>query len=125
MSSITREKVDRVIEIIEQNYSDNLSRKRLADIVDINPDHLSRIFNLYTGMKLFDYIHELRIHEAKLRLIESVETIAAISSSVGFTNIRNFNRVFQKLTGLSPSEYRLLAQMNEADSETMTGSYFH
>jgi len=115
MSSLTREKVNRVIEVIEQNFNDNLSRKGLAAIVDFNPDYLSRVFNLYTGMKIFDYIHELRIHEAKRILCESDDTVVNISRAVGFTDIRNFNRVFQKHIGITPSEYRLQTQNDQAD----------
>ncbi len=99
-------KIEIICGFIKEHYMEDLIRDDLASAVGINPDTFSRLFNLHTGSSLFDYVNELRIKEAVRRLKESVETITRISISTGFDNIRTFNRVFKKITGMTPGEYR-------------------
>jgi signal transduction histidine kinase/AraC-like DNA-binding protein len=99
-------KIETICSFIKEHYMEDLIRDDLAAAVGINPDTFSRLFNIHTGRSLFDYVNELRINEAKRRLIESTEAITRISISTGFDNIRTFNRVFKKITGMTPGEFR-------------------
>ena len=56
----------------------------------MNPDHLSRVFNKYTGKKINEYINAIRIDEAKKMLKNSKYKITEIAISVGFDNLRTF-----------------------------------
>ncbi len=106
VSDIAEEKVKLVIDFINDNYDTDLTREGLASAVDINPDHLSRVFNRYTGKKINEYINAIRIEEAKKKLENSSYNITEIAISVGFENLRTFNRYFLSATGVSPTEYR-------------------
>ncbi len=99
-------KIESICAFIKEHYMQDLNRENLAAAVGFNPDTFSRLFNQHTGKTLFDYINELRIEEAKRRLLETEDMITRICIDTGFENIRTFNRVFKKVTGLTPGEFR-------------------
>ena len=99
-------KIETVCEFINENYICNLTREDLAVAAELNPDTFSRVFNQHTGKTLNDYIYDLRIEEARRRLKETGETVTRIAIDTGFDNIRTFNRVFKRLAGVSPGEFR-------------------
>jgi two-component system sensor histidine kinase ChiS len=106
---VTEEKafiIDAICNFIKENFMHDLTRDDLADAAGVNPDTFSRLFNQHTGKTLTDYICELRVTEAMNRLAETEDTITRISIDVGFENIRTFNRVFKKIAGVTPGEYR-------------------
>jgi AraC-like DNA-binding protein len=102
----SEEKLAKVIDFINENYSSDISREGLAATIDINPNYLSSLFNAYTGKKIKEYINFMRIKEAAKQLEETNEKIVNIAFSVGFENISTFIRSFKTETGKTPSEYR-------------------
>ena len=101
-----RGRLDRVIAFLEENYTSDISREGLAAVIGVNPDHLSRIFNAHTGMRINEYINELRIKETGRLLLESDLQIIDIAYRVGFESLSTFNRAFQKRRGMSPRDFR-------------------
>ena len=68
-----------------------------------SPSHFSKYFKALTGMTFSDYLNFLKIEHAILLIQSSSDlTITQIAVQCGFGSIRNFNRVFKKLTGFSP-----------------------
>ncbi len=106
LSNESASKMETVCEFIKEHYMDELTRELLADAAGVNVDTFSRLFNQHTGKSLNEYICELRIAEAMNRLTETENTITRISIDVGFDNIRTFNRVFKKIRGITPGEFR-------------------
>ncbi len=106
ISNLSEERVKIIIEFINDNYDTAINRESLAAAVDMNPDHLSRVFNQYTGKKINEYINAIRIKEARKKLENSKYNITEIAISVGFDNLRTFNRYFVNATGVTPTEYR-------------------
>jgi AraC-like DNA-binding protein len=106
ITSINQRKLDSIISFINENYRDDISREGLASSVDLSPDHLSRIFNTYTGKRINNLINELRVKDSARRLINSDDKIIDIAFSVGFESVTTFNRVFLEIMGKTPSKYR-------------------
>jgi len=75
-------------------------------MVNLHPDTFSRLFKLYTGKSLPDYINELRINYAKVLLAECNESIVTIAFKTGFESLSTFNRAFHKLLNITPTIYR-------------------
>lgn len=74
----------------------------------INATHLSEKFKQVTGIKFVDYIARVRFEKAR-QLLEDVDLrISEIAFAVGFQSLSQFNRVFKKLSGKSPTEYRTM-----------------
>ncbi len=102
----SEEKLAKVIEFINENYIEDISREGLAAAIDINPNYLSSLFNAFTGKKIHEYINLLRI-KAAAELIKSTDKkIIDIAFSVGFINLSTFIRAFKKEIGKTPKEYR-------------------
>lgn len=98
--------VQTVQRYIAQHIDQDLSREAIAEMVYLNPDHLSRLFKKETGLSLSEYILSERIKLAKELLAQTDIPISRIASSVGHTNFSHFARIFRKYVGVGPSEYR-------------------
>ena len=97
----------RVEEFVQENYSNtNLSVTAIAEHLKMHPSYVSTSFKNQTGMGLLDYISEVRIEKAKVLLRETGHTIEEISEAVGYTNCGTFMRVFKKLEGITPTQFR-------------------
>ncbi len=98
--------VAQVKQHIGRNIQKELSVYSLGEFVHLNPIYLSRLFKQSTGMNLSEYIINERIKEAK-RLLENKEMkIHEIAQAVGCTSSNYFSRLFKKVTGITPQEYR-------------------
>jgi len=115
ISPALRKKLDKIISYLEINYHDDISREGLASMIDLDPDYISRLFKIYTGMKIGDFINKLRIEEASLLLISSDKSVLDISLISGFESLRTFNRAFFKITGETPTVFRNSNQIKTTD----------
>ncbi len=101
-----KSRIDSVCSFIKENFRNDINRDLIASTIGMNPDIFSRNFNQHTGQTLPDYINSLRVEEAKKLLSETDKTVSRVAIETGFENLRTFNRVFRKFTGMSPSEFR-------------------
>lgn len=93
---------------IEEHAHEHLSLVRVASAVGINATHLSEKFKQVTGIKFVDYVARTRFEKAR-ELLDDVDfRISEIAFTVGFQSLSQFNRVFKKLSGKSPSQYRAM-----------------
>lgn len=98
--------VQKAAEYLTVHFSKPLNLQHLASLCAVHPTHLSRQFKKETGMTLTDFQQKQRIEEAKVLLKTSPSSIGWIASYVGFDDAGYFGRVFHKLEGTSPSDYR-------------------
>lgn len=99
--------INRAIHFLRENLTKPITEADLADLTGQSQSSFSRSFKRHTGMTLVRYKNQLRIDLACHMLVSDVEArIADICYDVGFANLSNFNRHFQKLKGMSPSEFR-------------------
>lgn len=99
-------RVLKVKNFINENYQHEIRLSDMASLVGMSPSAFSRFFKLHTGRNLTDYIIDMRLGYASRQLVDSTDSIAEISYGCGFNNLSNFNRIFRKKKGCSPSEFR-------------------
>lgn len=87
-----------------------ISVNYLADQVGITPVHLSRVFRKFQGVGLMDYVHQLRVEDAK-RLIMEGYSVKDAMTLVGYTNQLTMTRAFKRLEGSTPGQYAPAARM--------------
>lgn len=92
---------------IEQNFSTpGFSVNKVVDHLKIDRSHFYRIFKNETGISPVDYINRQRISRAEMLLSNLRMSIKDVAFSVGYTDQMYFSRVFKRLNGNTPSEFR-------------------
>lgn len=99
-------RIFKVKNFINENYMDELRLAQMADIAGMSASAFSRFFKQHTGRNLSDYIIDIRLGYATRKLVDTSRSISEISFECGFNNLSNFNRIFKKKKGCSPSEFR-------------------
>lgn len=99
-------RVLKVKNFIAKNYMDEIRLSTLSDMAGMSPSAFSRFFKLHTGRNLSEYIIDIRLGCATRLLVDTAQSIAEISFNCGFNNLSNFNRIFKKKKGCSPTEFR-------------------
>ena len=102
----SNEKLSRVHEFIEKNYTKKITLSELAQITNMSPVSFNRFIKKRTGKTFINYLNDVRISKACRLLIEQDESISYIAYGCGFNSIANFNRMFKKSKGCTPTEYR-------------------
>jgi YesN/AraC family two-component response regulator len=100
----------KIIDYIKSNYSKDVYLDQMAERFGTSTSYLSRYFKQSVGVNFHRYLSNIRIDEAKKMLALTDKTITEIAQAVGFNNRNIFLRMFKKLEGLNPSEYRSLIQ---------------
>ncbi|MFQ6806397.1 MAG: response regulator [Lachnospiraceae bacterium] len=99
-------KVLMAIEYIRNNYSRQISLEDIAEYAGISRIYLSQLFKKETGKNIRDYLAEYRLSKAKELLLTSNLKIYTISELCGFGSAQYFNRIFKKMTGFSPYQFK-------------------
>lgn len=106
----------RVREFVLEHYaSSELSLSQVSDALHMNQKTLSRIFKEEFGEKFVDYLAKVRVEQAKKRLIETSEPIQVIAEKVGYLYPMSFIRVFKKVEGTTPGDYRKEYSLREEE----------
>jgi AraC-like DNA-binding protein len=95
---------------IEAAPSEPWTNRLLAKRLNLNEDHMSKMFKKIIGMPPGEYIQTIRLREAKLLLRETNVPIMEVGRWVGYEDIHYFSRLFRKSQGISPREYRQLSR---------------
>lgn len=95
-----------VIEHINQNFGEKLTLDELAALAHMNKTYLSTYFKEVMHIGIFEYIEQIRINYACTLLKASQLSVTEISFETGFNSVSYFNRMFKRIVGVSPKEYR-------------------
>ena len=97
-----------VKQYIDSHFSANIVTSEIARKAHMSYGYFSRCFHDIIGISFSDYCIQLRINKAKDYLLSTDEPIQKISFCVGYNDEKYFSRLFKKITGYSPSDYRKL-----------------
>lgn len=98
--------VEAVIAFLHDNLNKKLSLDEISKKFSCSKSFLCKTFKNQTGDTLISYFNKLKIEEAQRLLIESDQTISAISYSLGFQEPKYFDYIFKKQTAISPALFR-------------------
>ncbi|MEL7656181.1 MAG: AraC family transcriptional regulator [Bacillota bacterium] len=94
------------IQNINENYKNKISLKTVADHLHTNPSYLSTLFKQEMGTTFTDYLNQVRINRSCELLADSKLSLIDISIQSGFDDQSYFTKVFRKIKGTTPKDYR-------------------
>ena len=95
-----------MIEYVKEHYRETIRISRLARLVGHHPVYLGQLFKQKTGYSIPEYVHRLRIAEARKLLRRTNHKIAYIAQQLGYHDPDAFTGKFKAMVGVTPSEYR-------------------
>lgn len=103
------DRLNEVYTYVADNYYRDITLQSIASIAHLTPPAFCRVFKQQTKKHFIEYLNEVRISNACKYLAQSSLNISEIGFECGYKTISNFNKIFKKITGFSPKEYRLKA----------------
>src|SRR5690606_8623293 len=98
--------IAKAIQYIEQNYDQDLSLQVLRQHVHLSKNYFSNLFKREMGEGVIDYITKVRLERAKALLRNTDLKSSEVGILIGISDSKYFSKLFKKMTGVTPSEYR-------------------
>jgi len=99
--------VDYVLAYMERHSGEDISQEDIASKLNISIGYMGKYIKNKTGKTFSEYLEDIRISKAKVILVETDDKIHEIANKVGYHNPNSFTRMFKRITGVTPGEYRL------------------
>ncbi|PKM52666.1 MAG: AraC family transcriptional regulator [Firmicutes bacterium HGW-Firmicutes-7] len=107
-------KVEQVINYMTKNFTELLTLEELSNYAKISPSYLGSLFKSVTGKSPISYLIDIRLHKAKELLLDG-HIVSDVADAVGFNDLYYFSKCFKKNEGISPSQYKRIAN-NDNDT---------
>jgi AraC-like DNA-binding protein len=91
---------------VAEHQGDEISLEEISKALHVSTFYFCKMFKKATGLTFTDYLGRVRIERAKALLLDPHKRISEVAYEVGFGSLTHFNRVFKRLAGESPSDYR-------------------
>jgi AraC-like DNA-binding protein/ligand-binding sensor protein len=98
--------VQKAREYIEKHKMEPLSLSAVAQAAGASVFHFCKVFRKSTGLKFTDYVARVRLEDARTQLLNPNRRISEVAYDVGFQSLTQFNRMFKRVFGQSPTEFR-------------------
>lgn len=100
------ESIEKMYNYIKENYNKKIKLEDVAKLLNMSVISFTRLVKQHTGKSFIDFLNEMRLGLATRQLIETNTSVAQICFNCGFNNVSNFNRIFKRKQGVTPSEFR-------------------
>ena len=104
--------IGRAKELIDEQFSENLSLAQIARSLGAHPVYLAASFKRYYRCGIGEYRRRRRVEFACHKLSASKDSLVEIALESGFSNQSHFSRVFKQTTGMSPAQYRAARRLS-------------
>lgn len=98
-------KIEKIINLMEENYMESYSIEELAELADISPSYFRNLFKRVTGLTVTQYKNRIKISKARDLILSGKCNVTEAAKTVGFNNIYYFSRLFKKITCANPSDF--------------------
>lgn len=106
IKNVSKVYVQKAIQYFSFNYALDISIEQTAEYAGVSRTTLYRAFMETEGISPVEYLSKFRIKQAKRLLADTVLPVSAVARSVGYEDALYFSRVFSRLQGISPTQYR-------------------
>lgn len=102
----SKEIIGIVIGYINENIEKPLSNKIIGEALNLHPNYISKLMKISTGLPLHRYLMQTRVYRSIELLTEGKYTVSEIAELCGFCDIYHYSKLFKKIIGIPPSEYK-------------------
>lgn len=106
------DRINRVIDYIDENYDANLTLKVLSEIACFSEYHFQRVFTAFIGESPSKYINRRKIEKSINHLFYTSKSITEIAYEFGFSSSANYSKAFKKYCNITPDKCRRLGEEN-------------
>ncbi len=106
LNTLDNEKLNCVINYIDEHLSENITVEQLAKILHFNPRYFIRFFKQHIGNTPIQYINRIRMEKAKSILKSTGMNVSDVADITGFNDLFHFSKVFKAHTGFTPTEFK-------------------
>lgn len=106
-----RVSIEKTLNYIDDHYLEHLTLAGISRNVNMSPSYLEQLFKTLNGFTMWDYILTKRVSDAEKYLVSTDLRVLDISMKCGFASLTYFNRVFKRITGFTPKDYRTKIRM--------------
>jgi two-component system response regulator YesN len=99
--------IDRSLEYIHNRYMNDISLDNVAEAAQMSSGYFSTLFKQEKGITFIEYLTRLRVDKAKSLMADDQLRLYEISEMVGYQDVKYFSRVFKRMLGITPAEYRV------------------
>ena len=104
-NSLEYDRIKKILSYIEENYQNKITLNDIARHIHLCESECTRLFKRHMNTTLFAFLQEYRI-ERSLELLQAGEPISAVADKAGFSDPNYYSKVFARIKGCSPREYR-------------------
>ena len=94
------------LKYMAENYDQPLTLAQMADIVGLSKSYFSTLFHEIVGVSFREYLCRIRVEESKRLLLSSEYSLTDIAIAMGFTDQSHYCKVFKRIVGMPPGQYR-------------------
>ena len=113
-NKINEKKMQMMISLLswlDENFTEELTLKRLSDITGYSEKYICRIFKEFTSRTPINYVNELRIDKACREIKEDNFSVTRAAYNNGFNDLSYFCKIFKQYKGVTPTQYRMLCEL--------------
>ncbi|MFA9379008.1 MAG: response regulator [Lachnotalea sp.] len=96
-----------ILQFIQYHYVENISLQDVAEAMNYSDAYFCKLFKRYFDKSFTTYLSEFRVEKAKKLLVDITINVKDISDKVGYRDSNYFTKVFKRIEGITPSEYRI------------------
>ncbi len=101
----TSDRLTKVMHYLNASYLKKIELNKVAEVANLHPSAFCRYFKEKSGKSLSEFVNDMRIGYACRLIIEGKMSVSQVCYESGFNNLSNFNRIFKKHTGYTPTMY--------------------
>lgn len=103
---VTHRGIARAVTFVREHFTEPMTLSQVAEEARLSRFHFCRLFHGLVGISFREYVHALRIERAKTLLGDPGQTVTEVAYESGFHDLSHFDRVFNRVVGVSPTAYR-------------------
>jgi len=104
--------IEKAVSYIQSHFRNDIGIDEVCEFVGLSASHFCTLFKQLTGSTFLEYVTRCRIEKAKYILLHTEVKVYQLAPLVGYQDSKYFTQVFKKITGMTPSEYRVSAEIS-------------